>query len=354
MPFKFSISNIEDELRENGWFNSGCHFIVDGQYGSTGKGALAAVIARAGRKSIEIYATNAGPNSGHTAVVDGKKIVTTQLPVGAAVARITNGPQFDVYLTAGAIIYPAMLQHEVEQFGVVPTIHPCAAIIESKHLDQEQSNGSSRVAGTAKGVGAALDDKINREGNLWGRQDSWYGYSGVIDLTDRCVLHESAQGFSLGINDPRFAPFTTSRECTLQQAMSDARIPISQVRKVAMTLRTAPIRVGNTQVGYSGDFYEDQKETSWEELGLPEEYTTVTKRVRRVFTWSWIQYAEALKVNEPDLICVNFMDYLKQDEREPFIKHMVEEYRRILPHKARPVVLCGFGPEIDHMGVWHE
>ena len=354
MPFKFSISNIEDMLREDGWFVKGAHFIVDGQFGSTGKGALAAVISRAGRKSIEVYATNAGPNSGHTAVVDGKKIVTTQLPVGAAVARITNGPQFDVYLTAGAIIRPSMLQHEVEQFGVVPTIHPCAAIIEDKHLDLEQGNGSSRVAGTAKGVGAALADKVNREGNLWGRQDTWYGYSGVLDMADRCVLHESAQGFSLGVNDPRFAPFTTSRECTVQQALSDARIPLSQVRKVAMTLRTFPIRVGNTQVGYSGDYYEDQKETSWEELGLANEYTTVTKRVRRVFTWSWIQYSEALRVNEPDLLNVNFMDYLKADEREPFIKHLIEEYRRVLPHKKDPIILCGFGPEIDHMGAWHD
>lgn len=354
MPFKFSISNIEEIMRENGWFEKGAHFIVDGQYGSTGKGALAAVVARAGRKSIEIYATNAGPNSGHTAIVDGKKIVTTQLPVGAAVARITNGPQFDVYLTAGAIIRPPMLQHEVEAFGVVPTVHPCAAIIEDRHVEQEQSNGSSRVAGTAKGVGAALADKVNREGNLWGRQDTWYGYSGIIDMHDRCVLHESAQGFSLGVNDPRFAPHTTSRECTIQQALSDARIPLSQVRKVAMTLRTHPIRVGNTKEGYSGDYYEDQTETNWIALGQPPELTTVTKRVRRVFTWSWLQYADALRVNEPDLVNVNFMDYLKPDDREPFIRSIVGEYKRVLPHKGQPLVLCGFGPEIDHMGIWHD
>lgn len=354
MPFKFSASSIQDALYEDGWFGVGCHFIVDGQYGSTGKGALAAVIARAGRQNIEVYATNAGPNSGHTAVVGASKIVTTQVPVGAAVAKILPGPQFETYLTAGAIIYPSMLQREVEEFGVVPTVHPCAAIIEPRHLEQEQNNGSSRVAGTAKGVGAALADKVNREGNLWGRQDVWYGYSGVMDLTNRCVLHESAQGFSLGVNEARFAPHTTSRECTVQQALSDARIPLSSVKKVAMTLRTAPIRVGNTQVGYSGDFYEDQKETTWEDLGLPEEYTTVTKRVRRVFTWSWTQFVEALRVNEPDLLNVNFVDYLKIDEREPFIRSVRDKYRQVLPHKADPIILCGMGPEIDQMGVWHE
>lgn len=353
MPFKFSASNIQDALYEDGWFAKGAHFIVDGQYGSTGKGALAAVIARAGRRDIEIYATNAGPNSGHTAVVGATTIVTTQLPVGAAVARITPGPKFETYLTAGAIIYPAMLQKEVEEFGVVPTIHPCAAIITSAHLDQEKSNGSSRVAGTAKGVGAALADKVNREGNLWGRQDTWYGYSGVIDMANRCVLHESAQGFSLGVNEPRFAPHTTSRECTVQQALSDARIPLSQVHKVAMTLRTYGIRVGNTQVGYSGDYYEDQKETSWEELGLQEEYTTVTKRVRRVFTWSWAQFADAVSVNEPDLLNINFLDYLKEEDREPFIKQVINEYQRLLPHKGMPTILCGFGPTTEHMAIWH-
>lgn len=353
--FKFDANLIKNRLHEQGWFRGGAvDFIVDGQYGSTGKGALAAVIAKSGRNSIEVYATNAGPNSGHTAIFDGKKIVTTQLPVGGVVARNTDGPDFDVYLTAGAIIRPEMLQHEVEQFGVVPTIHPCAAIIEDRHLEQEQGNGSSRVAGTAKGVGAALADKVNREGNLWGQRDTWYGYSGVPDLTDRCVLHESAQGFSLGVNEARFAPHTTSRECTVQQAVSDARIPLSRVNRVAMTLRTYAIRVGNTQAGYSGDYYEDQSETTWAEIGQPEELTTVTKRVRRVFTWSWRQFYDAVTVNEPDLLNINFMDYLPEDQRETFVQSVVARYEAVLPHKGRPIVLCGFGPTTDDMSIWEK
>lgn len=352
--FKFAPSAIEEALFDSGWFQKGAHFIVDGAYGSTGKGALEAVIARAGRKQIEIYATNAAPNSGHTAYVGATKIVTTQLPVGAAVAKLLPGPKFETYLTAGALIRVPMLQQEVEEFGTVPTIHPCAAIIENWHIEQEQNNGSARVAGTAKGVGAALASKINRENALWGRQDCWYGYSGVLDLTDRCVLHASAQGFSLGINEALFAPNTTSRECTVAQAMSDARIPISQVRKVAMTCRTYPIRVGNTSIGYSGDCYDDQKETSWEALGLPEEYTTVTKRVRRVFTWSWMQFIDAIRCNEPDLVCVNFMDYLPEQDREPFMRKVKEVYMNTLPHKGEPTLFCGFGPELDHMAVWYD
>lgn len=352
--FKFSQSAIDEALFDAGWFDKKCHFIVDGAYGSTGKGALAAVIARAGRHKIEVYATNAGPNSGHTARIGATTIVTTQMPVGAAVARILPGPRFDAYLTAGAIIRPTMLQKEVEEFGVVPTIHPCAAIIEDRHIEQEQSNGSARVAGTAKGVGAALADKVNREGNLWGRQESWYGYSGVMDLTDRCVLHESAQGFSLGVNDARFAPNTTSRECTVQQAISDARIPLSQVAKVAMTTRTFAIRVGNTDKGYSGSHYEDQHETSWAELGQPEELTTVTKRVRRVFTWSWMQFIEAIRCNEPDLININFLDYLPKDDREIFVRHVKEVYARTLCHKTAPVIFCGFGADIEQMALWQE
>jgi adenylosuccinate synthase len=352
--FKFSASAIEDALYESGWFTKGCHFIVDGVYGSSGKGALEAVVARAGRKNIEIYATNAGPNSGHTALLGPHKIVTTQLPVGAAVAKLLPGPRFETYLTAGAIIRPSTLQREVEEFGVVPTVHPCAAVIEDHHIEQERTNGSAKVAGTAKGVGAALADKANREGNLWGRQDTWYGYSGVLGMADRCVLHASAQGFSLGVNEALFAPNTTSRECTVQQAMSDARIPLSQVRKVAMTTRTFAIRVGNTNIGYSGDYYDDQKETSWDELGLPEEYTTVTKRVRRVFTWSWQQFIDAIRCNEPDLVCINFMDYLPQDEREPFIRRVKEVYAQTLPHKGNPVIFCGFGADIEKMAVWCE
>ena len=357
MPFNFDEEHIEEVLRDAGWFGKGCHFIVDGQFGSSGKGARAAVIARAGMRDIEVYATNAGPNSGHTARLDhDRTIMTQQLPVGACVAKALDSSSFpEVYLTAGAIIDCVKLRDECEQYGLTPFVHPCAALILPKHREAEQSNGASKIAGTAKGVGAALADKCNREGNIWGDMLAPHAVPSAVNLAGKCVLHESAQGFSLGINDHRFAPHTTSRECTVQQAISDARIPLSAVRKVAMSLRTFPIRVGSTYKGYSGDCYPDQHETSWDELCVEPEKTTVTLRIRRVFTWSDQQFVDAVLTNEPDTLFLSFLDYLPPDDVEPFVRRVRDLYLETLPGFKNDLVILGaFSPFIGDCGVWHE
>ena len=57
-------------MRLKDWFTvDGSYAIVDGQFGSTGKGLLAAFVERetCGHGNVpDTVATNAGPNSGHT------------------------------------------------------------------------------------------------------------------------------------------------------------------------------------------------------------------------------------------------------------------------------------------------
>ncbi len=351
--FNFDLKTIGRALVEDGWYRRGVSFIVDGQYGSTGKGAAAALLVKAGfevDRGFDVFMTNAAPNSGHSAWVGDELIVTRQVPVGAVVAKkLRPDVEPQVYLTGGAIINPFTFLGEARQFNLSQTaVHPCAAIIEDRHGEQEASDGSSRVAGTGKGVGAALADKVRREGNLW--KNKWGPGDVIEEFNDHACLHESAQGFNLGINDPQFAPYTTSRECTVQQAMADARIPLSSVRQVLMTLRTAPIRVGNTDKGYSGDCYPDQHEISWGELGVEPELTTVTKRVRRVFTWSWMQFHDAIRVNEPDVLYISFLDYMPEDRREPFLVEVNERFTDAVGYE--PLIIGTFGPKSKDAALW--
>ena len=362
MPtYQYGIQAIRDALLRAGWLHNGVHFVVDGQFGSTGKGALAAVIAAAGRTEFNLFTSNAGPNSGHTAYVDDLKVVTQQVPVGAAVLRRMTGVAPRVFLNAGAIINPTILRREVDHFElgsrVWPVlVHPCAAVILQEHVDAEQHNGSSKVAGTAKGVGAALADKINRAGNLYGKICDGDGVAHIktgqwdFSADGYTALYECSQGFSLGLNEPRFAPHTTSRECTTQQAASDARIPLSKIRGVALSLRTFPIRVGNTSAGYSGDCYPDQRELTWEEVGQPPETTTVTGRVRRVFSWSWAQFDEAVTVNEPNVLFINFLNYLPLPQREPFLEQARERFFSLMGFY--PEILVGLGPLMCDVALW--
>ena len=343
----------------NNWFDKpGAYVLVDGQFGSTGKGLLAGWIAEGNWRDIDVYTTNAGPNSGHTAYFGHRKIMTQQLPVGAVVARLAaragclpdNNPDFEpvVYLNAGAVIDPEILNREIEEWQMRNvTVHPNVAVIGAAERRADQSAVNS-VAGTGKGVGPAIATKVMRQDRdleSLSTVDASCAVRGW-DWDRQRVFVETAQGFSLGLNEPRFYPYVTSRECTVMQAISDARIPAQMVRKVVMCLRTFPIRVGNSpEGGYSGDCYPDQYEMQWSQIGVDKELTTVTKRVRRVFNWSRIQFREACAANRPDVLFVNFFNYLKPAGVDPssFMRTVKDDYRDVMGHNPE-CILYGWSP----------
>ena len=81
-----------------------------------------------------------------------------------------------------------------------------------------------------------------------------------------------------------------------------------------------------------------------EKLGQEPERTTVTQRIRRIFTWSEIQYREMLRANKPDAVFLNFVNYLPPDSIKEFVESKivipyVEEIGRKLDF-----VLLGSGP----------
>ena len=104
------------------------------------------------------------------------------------------------------------------------------------------------------------------------------------------------------------------------------------------TCRTLPIRVGGT----SGDCYPDQEELTWDALGIEPELTTVTKRVRRIFTYSRMQIEEACWWCEPDLIFLNFANYVDKDYVTQIVAHI---------DQFSTVRWLGFGPTYDDVGV---
>lgn len=298
--------------------------IVDMQYGSTGKGLIAGYLAMKNEYDTIVNANM--PNSGHT-FIDGKgnKMVHKVLPNGIVSPRCKK-----ILIGPGSILSIAQLAKEINQaldFGymkdAVVLIHPNAVLLESYHAELEQELES--IGSTQQGSSAAMIEKIRRNvrNNIIMRDHNYtplpgrviittnYGYNVAMQKANS-ILAEGAQGFSLGINE-QFYPFCTSRDCSPARFMSDMAIPISYLRKVIGTCRTYPIRVG----GNSGGHYADQKETSWEELGLEEERTTVTNRTRRVFTFSEIQIRDAIYMMAPDEIFLNFCNYIEdRDEQD--------------------------------------
>jgi adenylosuccinate synthase len=330
-------------LVRKGWLqDEGAYVLVDGQYGSTGKGLAASFLAELFPNTVDRVTTNAGPNSGHTSYFGDEKIVLKQLPTFSVIAA-RSGEQIPTYINAGAIIVPEILHREVNEYKVLVTIHTNAAVVndETKSLDQLQS---LRIGSTGQGTGEALAAKVRRQENVIARNsaelftlpkyDYTFGQHGITFV-------EVSQGFSLGINQP-FYPYCTSRECTVSQALLDAAIHPSFYRDSMMVVRTYPIRVA----GNSGDCYSDQTETSWEELGFEAEQTTVTKKVRRVFTWSTIQFQDAVRHNRPGHIFLNFCNYLEDkgiDVRQFVQSNVIEPYVKVMGVRPKTVLL-GYGP----------
>lgn len=349
-------------------------FLMGGQWGSEGKGAAAAFVAThlaARNDSFDIVTTNAGAQAGHTSTHDGVTKVVFHLPTASLYPLMVSGGHHQplTYLNAGSIIDPDGLFKELRDNPNVLDnffVHPNAAIItpECREYEMRSDSQQTKIASTRKGVGQALAYKVLRSGVIAGeyfQRSVLEKHIRRIDLNDHMqrgasVLVEVPQGHSLSL-DSAWYPHTTSRNCTVMQAMSDAGIHPHFYHQSMMVIRTFPIRVGNIHVeqtnpradslvGYSGGYYPDQREVTWGELGVQAEITTVTKRVRRVFTFSELQVAEAIAQTRPAVIYITFMDYLPNRE---LARTVVDKVRRLckpvgsLRHDG-PEILTQWGP----------
>lgn len=307
--------------------------IVDLQYGSTGKGLIAGYLAK--RNQYDTIVTANMPNAGHTFIdKDGNKFIHKVLGngvVGPAVRRSMIGP--------GAIFSVAQLEKELDHLKSIGHlkfrvfIHENAVILRDEHKRQETELVKS-IGSTGQGSAAAMVEKIFRNTGAGSpivvkqhELEKTEEYEHLMSLHDGVVhivsptvwrniithsgsvLAEGAQGFSLGINE-KFYPYCTSRDCTPARFLADMQLPHNCLRKVIGTARTFPIRVA----GSSGDCYSDQEEISWSQLGVEAELTTVTKKIRRVFTFSQDQITDAIVACQPDEIFLNFCNYTEDWE----------------------------------------
>ena len=330
--------------------------IVDLQYGSTGKGLIAGFMAVANNYDTVINANM--PNAGHTFIDGfGNTMIHKVLPNGIVSPACTTvmigpGSVFSVDQFNKEMVEAAEMGYG--QFNVY--IHANAVILTDDHVHAEINMDS--IGSTKQGSAGALVEKIRRNPSLnpTVEANSISFFNRVI-CKDRVqidspqewahrlqsaenVLAEGAQGFSLGINE-KFYPYCTSRDCTPARFMSDMGIPLPMLRKVIGTARVHPIRVGGT----SGGCYEDQQETDWETLGLEVERTTVTKKVRRVFSFSREQIRDAVMASQPDEIFLNFCNYDQSyaDKVHKEIEAVLEE----VGVKGSIVRYFGFGPTVN-------
>jgi adenylosuccinate synthase len=259
-------------------------------------------------------------------------------------------------LSAGAVIDPIVLEKEItalEMTGAVDDlrsrlfIHPRAAVIGQEDVEYERlpKSGAAQVASTQHGVGAAISRRVMRVADLAGDTPSLHPYIREVHLNTALaqggrVVLEIPQGLGLGLYSGYRYPYCTGREVSVAQGMTDAQIDPRRLGDVMMVIRTFPIRVGNIPgVGNSGPFYPDSMELTWEEIGVEAEITTVTKRVRRVATFSYQQYKESLNLLNPNYVFLNFVNYLSASDADSMTERM--------GFCGMPPTHLGMGPRID-------
>jgi adenylosuccinate synthase len=288
--------------------------LVGGQFGSEGKGKIAAFLA----PEYTLAVRTGGPNAGHTVISGEERWVFRHIP-----CAILN-PSCIGVLGAGAVIDCEVLREEIYSLGLSPArlaIDPQACVITGIHRSAEVDLVRT-IGSTGKGVGAAVASKVMREDVRLARDESQLApyLKDTVQLLanalndDANVLLEGTQGAGLSLYHGHY-PHVTSRDVTAGSLCGEAGIGPMSVSEVVLVVRTYPIRVA----GPSGPL---TSEIDWatvtSESGYQHplcEYTTVTKKIRRVGRFDPKLVQRAIALNRPTQIALTFVDYLDSRDR---------------------------------------
>jgi adenylosuccinate synthase len=258
-----------------------------------------------------------------------QSIILRQVPCCSDAQRAT------FCLAAGCVVDERILIRELDVLGVDRAriiVDPRAVIVTELDREQEASELTG-IGSTCSGTGAALIRRMSRQANVRLVEDSTIIRARcrvemvapllhqVIDA-DGEVIVEGTQGFALSLLHGAVYPYVTSRDTTAAGFAMEVGLSPRVIDEIVMVVRTFPIRVSGT----SGPF---QDEITWEDVmrssGAPEampEYTSVTKRLRRVARFDLNAVKLACEYNRPTSLAVMGLDRL--DFKDLAVTHWKE------------------------------
>lgn len=323
--------------------------VVGAQYGSEGKGKVAYFLAaeRCARVAVRV----GGANSGHTVHVGGESIALRQLPTASLLPDVT------CVLAPGSYIDPDVLLAEVRRVGLGSdrlVIDPRATIV-TEHDRAEEAGLNASIGSTQTGVGAAVARRARRAGGTVLARDCRALFPYLRDTTqllrsavsaDAAVVVEGTQGFGLSVLHSDHYPMATSRDTTAAAVLSETGLSPFDVDEVVLVARSYPIRVAGNSGPLPG-------EITWEavarEGGLcydPAEYTTVTKRLRRVARFDPAVVRRAIAVNRPSRIVLNHADLIGDVETPAGYERVQRFLQSVEAQIDAPIDEVGLGPDV--------
>lgn len=290
--------------------------VAGAAFGSEGKGHITAQLVKRRLRAEQMQVVNvrvAGPNAGHTVIDDrGQSFALRCVPVGAAISS-----EVWLYIAPGSEVELAVLKKEVDELRDAGhavgrfVISGEATLLQDHHKDEEaQAHLTDRIGSTGKGIGAARVDRLMRTAQricdnpdavdfieslgieVYDESEGNY-LNGWAATRNTAIIIEGTQGYGLGLHAGMY-PTTTSSDCRAIDFLAMAGIMPWHIgvreTNILLVARVFPIRVA----GASGPLKEER---TWEELGLPEERTTVTQKVRRVGEWDGALIRRAVMAN---------------------------------------------------------
>jgi adenylosuccinate synthase len=302
--------------------------IVGGQYGSEGKGQIAAYLA----KNYDVLMRVGGPNAGHTVKSENGKYTYHHLPSGC------RDSQAEILIGPGAVIHTENILQEIQECDLTEArifIDPQAMTISQQDVDNEHQELVGTISSTGSGTGWAAARKITDRGKpetaLARDQERLKLFIGRSSerlehayASGKRILLEGTQGSALSIHHGHY-PHVTSRDTNVAGCLAEAGISPTRVRRIIMIVRTYPIRVADpSDSSKTSGFL--KKEITFTEIakrsGLnaqelkKAEKTSTTKRDRRVGEFDWEQFRHACALNAPTDIALTFADYIDAKNRE--------------------------------------
>ena len=289
--------------------------VVGGQYGSEGKGKVVALLAK--ESNAPWLVRCGGPNSGHTVTIDGKPVVMRQVPSCSEPEKAT------FCVAAGCVVDEEILLRELDMLKIPRDriiVDPRSVLVTDEDRKAE-ADSLVRIGSTCSGTGAALLRRMSRAKGVRLSKGSDAINARCRVETVATLLHnrienggdvivEGTQGFALSLLHGPDYPYVTSRDTTAAGFAMEIGLSPRHIHNIVMVIRTFPIRVAGNSGPFANEFsWEHIREISGAPAVLPE-FTSVTKRLRRVARFDLDLVKLACKYNCPTSLAVMGLDRL--------------------------------------------
>ena len=335
----------------------GAIIVVDAFWGDSGKGKIAAYVAKKHGAAFSARA-GTGTNAGHSIFFrDGSSVRTHQLPCGFL------DPRTQVRVGSGVAVDPDTFFEEIERLEPSHRLdertrvdYRCPVILP-EYRDREGADPHLRdqIGSVGSGTGVARADVVLRRARQAREIPRLADHTADVArelneacAADRTVVVEGSQGTHLSLALTDDYPYCTSDNCTAAACADDVGLNWQHIAEVVLVVKALPSRVGEGPLPLQLDASEEDAR------GIAEYGVTTGRRRRKAAGISWPHLDASVMLNGPTQIALTFCDHLDPaatgSDRRAALPSRVRALIDTLEGRYQiPVTLCDCGKHFEDL-----